>query len=83
MIKTVCKVGDPRLIPGWGRSPGEGIGNPLQYPCLENPMERGTWGTVVNGVTESDMTQRINTFTLNEIIEFKKNRNNVNIFPIQ
>ena len=83
MIKTVCKVGDPCLIPGWGRSPGEGIGNPLQYPCLENPMERGTWGTVVNGVTESDMTQRINTFTLNEIIEFKKNRNNVNIFPIQ
>ena len=35
--------GDPGLIPGLGRSPGEGNGNPLQYPCLENPMDRGAW----------------------------------------
>ena len=36
-------VGDPGLIPGSGRSPGEGNGNPLQYSCLENPMDREAW----------------------------------------
>ena len=43
---SACNVGDPGSIPGLGRSPGEGNGNPLQYPCLENPMDRGTypWG---------------------------------------
>ena len=38
-----CSAGDPGSIPGLGRSPVEGNGNPLQYPCLENPMERGAW----------------------------------------
>ena len=38
---SVCSVGDLGLIPGLGRSPGEGNGNPLQYSCLENPMDRG------------------------------------------
>ena len=38
-----CNVGDPGLIPGLGRSPGEGNGNPLQHCCLENPMDRGAW----------------------------------------
>ena len=37
-------TGDTGSIPGWGRSPGGGHGNPLQYSCLENPMDRGTWG---------------------------------------
>ena len=42
---SACSVGDSGLIPGWGRSPGEGNGNPLQYSCLENPMDRGAcWG---------------------------------------
>ena len=40
---SACNVGDPGLIPGLGRSPGEGNGNPLQYPCLENPMDGGVW----------------------------------------
>ena len=40
-------------IPGWGRSPGVGNGNPLQYSCLENPMDRGTWPATVHGVTKS------------------------------
>ena len=40
---SACNVGDPGLIPGSGRSPGEGNGNPLQYSCLENPMEGRTW----------------------------------------
>ena len=41
---NVEDVGETGLIPGWGRSPGGGHGNPLQYSCLENSMDRGTWG---------------------------------------
>jgi len=40
---SACNVGDPSSIPGLGRSPGEGNGIPLQYPCLENPMDGGAW----------------------------------------
>ena len=43
-------------FPGWGRSPRGGNGNPLQYSCWENPMDRGTWWATVHGVTESDVT---------------------------
>ena len=43
-------AGDLGSIPGWGRSPGEGNGNPLQYACLENPMDRGAWQVTVHGV---------------------------------
>ena len=50
-------AGDTGLIPGLGRSPGEGNGNPLQYSCLENPMDRGDWWATVHGVTESDRTE--------------------------
>ena len=39
--ESACNEGDPGLIPGWGRSPGGGNGNPLQYSCLENPMDKG------------------------------------------
>ena len=46
-----CSAGDRVLIPGLGRSPGEGNGNPLQYACLENPMDRGAWQATVHGVT--------------------------------
>ena len=49
-------VGDPRdmgLILGSGRSPGEGNGNPLQYSCLENPMDRGAWRATVHEVTKN------------------------------
>ena len=48
---------DTGLIPGSGRSPGGEHGNPLQYPCLENPMDRGAWWATVHGVTVSDMTE--------------------------
>ena len=41
--ESACSAGDPASIPGSGRSPGEGNGNPLQYSCLENPMDRGAW----------------------------------------
>ena len=40
---SVCNAGDPGSIPGWGRFPGEGNGNPLQNPCLENPMDKESW----------------------------------------
>ena len=46
-------LGDMGLIPGWERSPGEGNGNPLQYSCLKNPMDRGPWWATVLGVSES------------------------------
>ena len=48
---SACNAGDLGLIPGLGRSPGEGNGNPLQYSCLENPMDRGAWQATVHGVT--------------------------------
>ena len=47
-------VGDTGLIPGLGRSPGEGNGNSLQYSCLENSMDREAWQATVQGVAESD-----------------------------
>ena len=46
---SACNAGDLGLIPGSGRSPGEGNGNPLQYSCLENPMDGGAWWTTVHG----------------------------------
>ena len=48
--ESVCNTGDPDSIPGWERSPREGNGNPLQYSCLENPMDRGAWWATVHVV---------------------------------
>ena len=48
-----ANAGDAGLMPGSGRSPGEGDGNPLQYSCLGNPMDKGAWQATVHGVTES------------------------------
>ena len=48
---------DAVLIPGSGRSPGEGHGNPPQYSCLENPTDRGAWWATVDRVAESDTTE--------------------------
>ena len=47
--ELTCSGGDPGLIPRLGRSPGEGNGNPLQYSCLENSMDRGAWRAMVHG----------------------------------
>ena len=53
---SVYNAGDLGSIPGSGRSAGEGNGNPLQYYCLGNPMDRGAWRAIVHGVTKkSDM----------------------------
>ena len=51
--ESACNVGDLGLIPGLGRSSGEGNGNPLQYSCLENSMDRGAWRVIVLGITKS------------------------------
>ena len=47
-----------------GSTPGRGNGNPLQYSCLENPMDRGAWRATVHGVSESDMTEYVHTHIL-------------------
>ena len=50
--ESACSAGDLDSIPGLGRSPGEGHGNPLQYSCLETPMDRGAWRARVSVVTK-------------------------------
>ena len=50
--ETACQAGDAASIPGSGRSPGEGNGNPLQYSCQGKPIDRGTQWAVVHGVSE-------------------------------
>ena len=58
---SACNAGDPGSIPGSGRSSGEGNGNPLQYSCLENPMDGGAWWATVHGVATS--RTRLSDFT--------------------
>ena len=53
--ESTCHAGDSGLIPGSGRCPGEGNGNPLQYSCLGSPKDRGAWQATVHGVTELNM----------------------------
>ena len=61
MLKNLpASAGDMDSIPGLGRSPGEENGNPVQYSCLENSMDRGVWPAIVHGITESDTTQQLN-----------------------
>ena len=70
---SACNAGDLGSIPGSGRCPGEGNGNPLQYSCLENPMDRGAWWATVHGVAKS--RTRLSDFThssLTLIAEFLK-----------
>ena len=54
--ESACSAGDLGSIPGLGRFPGEGNGNPLQYSCLKNPMDRGAWQATVHGVLKSQLT---------------------------
>ena len=68
MVKNLpASARDVGLIPALGRSPEEGNGNPLQYSCLENCMDRGTWQATVHKVAESDTTKRL-THTEIEVV---------------
>ena len=55
--ESACSAGASGSIPGLGRYPGEGNDYPLQYSCLENPVDRGDWWAVIHGVAESDTTE--------------------------
>ena len=60
-----ANVGDIRdvgLIPGSGKSPGEGNGNPFQYPCLENSMDGGAWHSTVHRIAELDTTEQLTLY---------------------
>ena len=57
--ESACNAGDLDSTPGSGRSPGEGNGNPLQYSYLENTVDRGAWWATVQGIAQSDMTERL------------------------
>ena len=67
--ESACNAGDPGSIPGSRRSSREGNGYPLQYPCLENPIDRGAWQAIVHVIAESDMIERLTLFTLTIDIE--------------
>ena len=80
MVKNLpANEGDVRdmgLIPGWGRSPGGRHGNPLQYSCLENLMDRGAWWVTVHGVAKSWMRLSTHAHGRNqEKIKTKKKKN--------
>ena len=63
--ESACNAGDLGLIPGSGRSPEEGNGNPLQYSCLDNSMDRGAWRATVHGVSKRlDMTERLTLLSI-------------------
>ena len=64
---SAYNVADLSLIPGSGRSPGEGNGNPLQYSCLENPMDGGAWLATVHRVAKSQT--RLSDFTMDRKVE--------------
>ena len=57
--ESACNAGDLDSVPGLERSHGEGNGNPLQYSCLRNPMDRGACQAMVPGVAELDMTEQL------------------------
>ena len=59
--EPTCNAGDPGSIPGWGRSPGGGHGNPLQYSFLENPMDRGPWRAAVHRVAELERLKQLSS----------------------
>ena len=65
--ESTCNAGDTGLIPGSGRSPGEGNGYPLQYSCLGNPTDRGAWRATVHGVSDSQTQLRSVPITVSTI----------------
>ena len=69
---SAYNVGDLGSVPGLGRSPGEGNGNPLQYSSLENPLDRGAWRATVHGVTKlGTIEQLTHTYTMHYLPSFE------------
>ena len=68
--ESACNVGGPGLIPGSGKSPGEGNSNPLQYSCLENSKDRGAWLAIVHGIAESQTWLSSHTHTEASFVYF-------------
>ena len=73
--ESACNAGDLGSILGSGRSPGEGNGNPLQYSCLENPMDGGAWWATVHGVAKS--WTRLSAFTHSLTHSHGRNQHNI------
>ena len=67
--ESACNVGGLGLIPGLGRSAGEGNGYPLRNSCLENPMDRGAWRAAVHGVTKSQTPPELLTLSVSHTVE--------------
>jgi len=76
---SACSAGDLGSIPGSGRSPGEGNGNPLQYSCLENPMDGGAWWATVYGVAKS--RTRLSDLTFTFLCQLFKSLPRLMLFP--
>ena len=75
--ESACNAEDPGSSPGSGRSPGGGHGNPLQYSCLENPMDGGAWRATVHGVAKSRMRLNNNRVVISQFFRTKKGRCNM------
>ena len=69
MVESACNVGDPGSIPGSGRSPGEGNGNPLQWSCQENPLDGGAWQATVHGSQRVEHDWATSLFTFISVID--------------
>ena len=72
MVKNLpANAGDVGLIPEWGKFPGEGNGNPLQYSCLGNPMDRGAWWATVHGVSKLSQVKKKDTLCYRDSVILK------------
>ena len=77
--ESACNAGEPDLIPGLERCPGERNGNPFQYSCLENSMDRGAWGAYIQwGHNESDTTEWLTLSLSNSEKQFDELKNKIN-----
>ena len=76
MINSACNEGDLGSIPGSGRCPGGGNGNPFQYSCLENSMDGGAWWAAGHGITKLDITEQLHFLSFYDKIKVKNLFNN-------
>ena len=77
--ESACNAGDPGSVPESGRAPGRGLGNPLQYSCLENPMGRGAWWATVHRV--SKIQTRLKGLSVHACTKVKNLSNKENLAP--